>query len=71
MNQCRILVMNLLNRRQRFESDARCLTLKDTDQLLQKNWFIKLHLIPNSEEMKHSIQNSKPNDVYLPIYSTL
>ena len=31
MNWRRILVINLLNRRQRFDSDARCLTLKDTD----------------------------------------
>ena len=37
----------------------------------KKNWFIKRHLIRNSEEMKYSIQNTKPNDVYLHIYSTL
>ena len=32
MNGRRILQINLLNRRQRFDSDARRLMLKDTDQ---------------------------------------
>ena len=32
MNRRQILLINLLNRRQRFDSDARRLTLKDTDQ---------------------------------------
>ena len=31
MNQRQILLINLLNRCQRFDSDARRLTLKDTD----------------------------------------
>ena len=35
MNWRRILLMNLLNRRQRFDSDARRLTLKDTDQWVE------------------------------------
>ena len=34
MNWRRILLINLLNRRQKFESDARRLTLKDTDHYL-------------------------------------
>ena len=36
MNRRRILLMNLLNRHQRFDSDARHLTLKDTDQQLNR-----------------------------------
>ena len=32
MNRRRILLMNLLNRHQRFDSDASRLTLKDMDQ---------------------------------------
>ena len=36
MNRRRILLMNLLNKRQRFDSDARRLTLKDTDQCWSK-----------------------------------
>ena len=33
MNRRQILLINLLNRHQRFDSDARRLTLKDTDHL--------------------------------------
>ena len=40
MNQCRILLINLLNRHQRFDSDARCLTLKDTDQCYKKICYV-------------------------------
>ena len=35
MNWRRILLMNLLNRRQRFNSDESCLTLKDTNVIIQ------------------------------------
>ena len=35
MNRRQILLINLLNRRQRFDSDARRLTLKDTDHCFQ------------------------------------
>ena len=37
MNWRRILLMNLCNRCQRFDSDARRLTLKDTDHYHFKN----------------------------------
>ena len=47
MNRRQILLINLLNRRQRFDSDARRLTLKDTDQCIDNCIFLGLYFEGN------------------------
>ena len=60
MNQCRIILINLLNRHHRFDSDARRLTLKDTDHYYILAW-LDFFIIGSNDETCLVIQEKSKN----------
>ena len=70
MNWRRILLINLLNRRQRFDFDAHCLKLKDMDLYRESSHSTSSHNTDFSIARFFKNMNSSHKKVY-PLYSTV